>query len=68
MALSSWATSAWVGFWPRERRSSPSDSRGTWPVPRLSKSAKASLYSAVSLRPQTCMVWECVRRLEPGAE
>lgn len=38
-------TSAWVGFWPSERRSSPRDSRGTSPVPFLSKSAKASRYS-----------------------
>jgi len=43
------ATSAWVGFWPRARSRSPRTSRGTEPVPRLSKSAKASLYSALSL-------------------
>lgn len=42
-------TSAWVGFWPTARRRSPRVSRGTAPVPRLSKSANASLYSALSL-------------------
>ena len=50
-------TSAWVGFWPSERRSSPRDSRGTSPVPFLSKSAKASRYSVnVSLTaPVVCL-------------
>ena len=33
------ATSAWVGFWPNDLNSSPSDSRGTWPVPFLSNKA-----------------------------
>ena len=41
------ATSACVGFWPSARRRSPSTSRGTAPVPFLSNSANASLYSAV---------------------
>lgn len=40
------ATSACVGFWPSARRISPRVSLGTAPVPFLSKSAKASLYSA----------------------
>ena len=40
------ATSACVGFCPSARRRSPSESRATVPVPFLSKSAKASLYSA----------------------
>jgi hypothetical protein len=48
--LSRSLTSACVGFWPNDRSSSPSDSRGTCPVPRLSKRAKASLYSGSQWR------------------
>lgn len=43
------ATSACVGFWPSALSRSPRTSRCTLPVPFLSKSAKASLYSALSL-------------------
>lgn len=39
------ATSACVGFCPRARSKSPNVSRGTVPVPFLSNSANASLYS-----------------------
>ncbi len=48
------ATSACVGFCPNARRRSPSTSRGTAPVPFLSNSANASLYSAPpSVNPRT---------------
>ncbi len=47
-AATSSATSACVGFCPRARNKSPSISRGTAPVPFLSKRANASLYSALS--------------------
>lgn len=40
------ATSACVGFCPSARSRSPRTSRGTAPVPFLSNSANASLYSA----------------------
>jgi hypothetical protein len=44
------ATSACVGFCPNARRRSPNNSLGTDPVPRLSKSAKASLYSTIKCK------------------
>lgn len=47
------ATSACVGFCPRARRRSPSVSRGTAPVPLLSKRANASLYSTRMKRAST---------------
>ena len=40
------ATSACVGFCPNARSKSPNTSLGTAPVPFLSNSANASLYSA----------------------
>ena len=45
------ATSACVGFCPSARSRSPSTSRGTAPVPFLSNSANASLYSVPSRDP-----------------
>lgn len=50
-------TSACVGFCPRARSRSPIVSLGTAPVPFLSKSANASLYSKGKLEVSQKDVW-----------